>query len=125
MLSNYLDELIWKKQTGLDKLGVILNVIEYTVCIRLKKSENYVLNNIELFALVFIAYLKRGEWKSKWSYSLLVVLPEDVVEWHVVFDMSILSFRGWQSMFAYGCHNFVVVVDPETVQVWPFCQFYA
>lgn len=61
MLSNYLDELIWKKQTGLDKLGVILNVIEYTVCIRLKKSENYVLNNIELFALVFIAYLKRGE----------------------------------------------------------------
>lgn len=24
---------------------------------------------------------------------------------------------GWQSMFAYGCHNFVVVVDPETVQI--------
>ncbi|CAB4007520.1 WD repeat-containing 11, partial [Paramuricea clavata] len=24
---------------------------------------------------------------------------------------------GWQSMLAYGCHNFVVVVDPETVQI--------
>jgi hypothetical protein len=29
----------------------------------------------------------------------------------------LVFFRGWQSMFAYGCHNFVVVVDPETVQV--------
>ena len=29
----------------------------------------------------------------------------------------IVTFRGWQGLLAYGCHTFVVIVDPKNVQV--------
>lgn len=33
----------------------------------------------------------------------------------LVYD--VYFFRGWQSIIAYGCQNFVVVFDPKSVQV--------
>ena len=36
---------------------------------------------------------------------------------HLAMILLFMFFRGWQSLVAYGCQNFVVVLDPKTVQV--------